>query len=95
VNIIKGIRHNVQWPGQLNPSGTDPTWDELRAELSKLVVNGPPLEVLLETPEMVAKAQSICAYQTKKLGGDKKGWRFQTMSQGATMYVRRIAIPGK
>lgn len=95
MNTIKNIRHNVEWPGQLNPAGTDPTWDELRIELGKLVVNGPPLEVLLESQDMVAKAQAICAYHTKKLGGDKKGWRFQTMSKDSTLYVRRIATPGK
>lgn len=95
MNIIKEVRRNVEWPGQMNPVGTDPVWDHLRGEITKLVVNGPALEVLFETQDMVNKAQSVCATHTKKLGGDKRGWRFQTMSKETTLFVRKVATPGR
>lgn len=95
MNIIKDIRRDVEWPGQLNPSGSDPTWDRLREEIGKLTVNGATLEIRFESPDMVVKAQAVCASHTKKLGGDRKGWRFQTTSRDNVLYVRRIATQGK
>jgi hypothetical protein len=94
-NIIKAIRRNVEWPGQLNAWGSDPVWDSLRQEIHNLDVNGATLEVEFENREMIPKAQAVCSSYCTKLDGNKKGWQFQTRSQGNSLFIHKAALKGK
>lgn len=92
---IKSVRQHVEWPGQINASASNPMWDELRGELSKLVINGTSMEVLFDDKETVSKAQAIVNYHGKKLNSVKKGWKFETTSRGTTLFIRKVALPGR
>jgi hypothetical protein len=93
---IKAAQHNVEWPGQIQPSsGLPQKWDSLREELDKLYVGGRAVAIIFDEYDDVPDAQATVSSYGRKQNCEAAGWRYMTTRRGSTLYIQKVAMRRK